>query len=336
MREVTRIAVLGGGNGISAVLNGLARRATGDRRLDIVAVVATADDGGSSGRLRQERGGIPPGDLRTCLLALACENETPLARLLGHRYNGSGALAGHSLGNLILAAVAEQEGSYLRAAELVGGMLGARGRVLPVSVEAVRLEAEAANGSRISGESLIGRSSIALRRVWLEPTDPAATPGVVNAIRTADLVVLGPGSLFTSLLAVLLVPEVGEAVRSCPGHRVLVANLMTQPGETLGMDLSDHLEALDRHAGPGLVQTILAHSAGLSPARVRPYDEQSSRPLVAEYRSPRSERLLTGDLVTASGRIRHDPDTLARRLLELADFVEPRTGASTGSGSAGA
>ena len=336
MRPVRRIAVLGGGTGISAALCGLARVATGDRRLDIVAVVATADDGGSSGRLRRERGGIPPGDLRTCLLALAGGSETPLSRLLSHRYNGTGALAGHSLGNLILAAVAEEEGSYLRAAQLVGEMLGARGRVLPVSVEGIRLEAEVADGSRISGESLIGRSPSAIRRVWLEPADPAPAPGVVDAIRSADLVVLGPGSLFTSLLAVVLVPGVRDAVRACRGHRVLVANLMTQPAETLGMDLCDHMEALDGHVGPGLFQTILAHGPALSPSRVRPYDEQGSRPVVAEYRSSRPERLVTGDLVTRSGMIRHDADALAFRLLDLLDFVAPRTGATGGTVSSGA
>jgi len=317
MRAVTRIAVLGGGTGISAALCGLARRASRRGGLDIAAVVATADDGGSSGRLRQERGGIPPGDLRACLMALSDGNDTPLARLFGHRYNGAGALAGHSLGNLILAAVAEQEGSYPRAVELLAGWLGARGRVLPVSAAGVRLEAEAADGSRISGESRISLSSCAVRRVWLDPSDLEPTPGVLEAIREADLVVLGPGSLFTSLLAVLLVPGVGDAVRACRGQRVLVANLMTQPGETPGMDLCDHMEVLDRHVGGGLVQTLLAHGPALSPERIQPYAEQGAQPIVGAYRDPRPERLETADLVTRSGRIRHDPDALARRLMEI-------------------
>lgn len=326
MDDELRVAVLGGGNGISAVLTGLAREAIRGRPLSITAIVATADDGGSSGRLRQERGGIPPGDLRSCLLALAPESGEPFRRLFAHRYDGQGDLAGHSLGNLILAAMAELEGSYPRAVELAASMLGAQGRVLPVSVEAVRLEAEAGDGSRISGESRIGRSPTAVRRVWIEPADACPTPGVLEAIRDADLVVLGPGSLFTSLLAVTLVPGVREAIRGCAGRRVLVANLMTQPGETLGMDLEDHMTALDRHVGAGLVETVLAHSLALDPERVKPYEAQSSDPIPARFRSERAEQLVVHDLITTRGKIRHDPDLLLRAVLDLAGEASGRLG----------
>lgn len=314
----TRVSILGGGNGISVVLRGLARRAEAGEPLDVRAIVATADDGGSSGRLREERGGVPPGDLRNCLLALAPRTGGRFARLFGHRYDGAGGLAGHSLGNLVLAALAEQEGSWPRAAEIAGEMLGAKGKVLPVTDAGVRLEAEARDGTRISGESRIGRSHCAVHRVWLEPPDAEPSAGVLDAVREADLVVLGPGSLFTSLLAVLLVPGVATAVREGRGRRVLVANLMTQPGETLGMDLTDHLEALDRHAGAGLVQDVLVRAEDVAPERVRPYGEQGSEPLAPVFRAPRIERLLTGSLVTKAGKIRHDPDALVRTLLPLA------------------
>lgn len=334
MHEI-RVAVLGGGNGISAVLSGLARQARKGRPLSIAAIVATADDGGSSGRLRQERGGIPPGDLRNCLLALAPENAEPFQRLFAHRYDGQGDLAGHSLGNLILAAMAELEGSYLSAVELAASMLRAHGRVLPVSVDSVRLEAEAGDGLRISGESRIGRSPSAVRRVWLEPQDARPTAGVLEAIREADLIVLGPGSLFTSLLAVALVPGVREAIHASAGLRVLVANLMTQPGETLGMDLEDHMQALERHVGAGLVEIVLAHEAALDAERVKPYVAQSADPIAALFRSERGERLVLGNLITHAGKIRHDPELLVRALLDLLEEARPegaRSRRSTGSG----
>ncbi len=319
-----RVVVLGGGNGISAVLRGIERRRRSGKPLHVTAIVATADDGGSSGRLRDERGGLPPGDLRNCLLALAPENAAGFARVFAHRYEGSGDLAGHSLGNLILAALAEQENSYLRAVELAAEMLGAGGRVLPVSLQSVRLEAEARDGSRISGESRIGKAHCAVSKVWLDPPHVEPCPGVTEAIRSADLLVLGPGSLFTSLLAVLLIPGVQAAVRASRGRRVLVANLMTQPGETLGMNLTDHLEALDRHVGPELVQDVLADGSGPDPDRVRPYEEQGAEPLSPILTAPRTERLVVRDLVTTSGKIRHDPDSLAEALLELLQEA-PRT-----------
>lgn len=315
-----RIAILGGGSGISAVLRGLARRVDRGEPLELTAIVATADDGGSSGRIREERGGVPPGDLRNCLLALASGTGGRFARLFGHRYDGSGGLAGHSVGNLILAAIAEQERSWPRAAEIAGELLEARGLVIPVTPQGIRLEAEARDGIRISGESRIGRSHCAVHRVWLEPADTTPSPRVLDFVRRADLLVLGPGSLFTSLLAVLLVPGLADAVRGCGGRRVLVANLMTQPGETLGMNLVDHLEALDRHVGAPIVDVVLAHASPVDPERVRPYEAQGSEPLDAEQAAARSELLIRSDLVTAAGKIRHDPDRLAAALIDL---VEP-------------
>lgn len=313
-----RIAVLGGGSGIPNVLSGLARRVGAGAALDVRAIVATMDDGGSSGRLRRERAAIPPGDLRNCLVAL-----TPAGggfrRLFEHRYEGSGDLAGHSVGNLILTALAESEGCWSRAVVAAGTMLGAVGRVYPVSLEPARLEAETGNGERISGESKIGAAPSAIRRVWLDPLDPDPAPGVLETIREADLVVLGPGSLFTSLLPVLLVRGVARAVRESRGRRVLVANLMTQPGETLGMDLASHLEALDRHVGAGLVQDIVVNAAPLDAARLAPYAEQDAAIVGVTGEPSRPERFLRADVVTAEGKIRHDPERLAPVLLALAE-----------------
>ena len=311
-----RIAVLGGGNGISAVLEGFARLVAAGSPLEVTAVVATADDGGSSGRLRRDRGGLPPGDLRTCLLALAGSGDRPFARLFAHRYDGAGELAGHALGNLILAALADMEGGFLHGLAVAEDLLAANGRVLPVTEGEVRLLGRCRDGSHLSGEATIGRAT-SIEKVWLDPKDVAPCPGVLEAIRDADLVVVGPGSLFTSILPVLLVDGVADAVRGARGRRVLVANLMSQPGETLDMHLADHLRALDAHLGAALVQDVLVHEGPLDADRLVPYTLQGARPVEADMDS-RPERIHRAFLVTATGKIRHDGGRASDALLRLA------------------
>lgn len=308
---------MGGGTGIPSVFSGLARRIADGSALGVTAVVTTMDDGGSSGRLRRERTGISPGDLRNCLLAMS-PKRSPFRDLFSHRYAGEGELAGHSVGNLVLAALAEREGCWMKAVAAAAEMLGSVGRVLPVSLESTRLEAETGDGRRISGESRVGAADSTIRRVWLEPVPPQPAPGVVQAIREADLVVLGPGSLFTSLLPVLLVKGVADAVRGSRGRRVLVANLMTQPGETLGMDLEAHLDAIDEHVGPGLVQDVVLNATPLSADRLVRYAAQDARVVPHHPAGSRHERFVFADVVTRSGEIRHDPERLAPVLLGLA------------------
>lgn len=312
-----RVVVLGGGNGIPTVLRGLAELARSGRDLDITAIVATADDGGSSGRIRRERGGLPPGDLRNCLLALADDARGVFARLFAHRYDGAGDLAGHSLGNLVLMALSEQEGDYLRALDTAGRLLKARGRVLPATLQGLRLEGETIDGTRISGESRIGVAPAAIHRVWLEPGSPKAAPGVLEALRAADAIVLGPGSLFTSLLPVLLVDGVADAFRRSRALRVLVGNIMTQPGETVAMTMAQHLEALDRHVGPNLVEAVLLNSTSIAPERLTPYALQHAELVSPAGLAARAEKVLVAPLVGDSGKIRHDPARLAGVLMRL-------------------
>jgi uncharacterized cofD-like protein len=312
------VAVLGGGNGIPNVLRGLAALAREGRPIEITAIVATADDGGSSGRIRSQRGGLPPGDLRNCLLALADDADAAFGRLFAHRYEGVGDLAGHSLGNLLIMALAEQEGCYVKAVEAAGRMLRTRGRVLPATAYALRLVGETVAGERISGESRIGAAPAAIRSVWLEPAAPEPADGVLHALATADLVVLGPGSLFTSLLPVMLVRGVADAVRTSPGTKVLVGNLMTQPGETVGMTMADHLDALDRHAGEALVDTLLLNATPIAPRRLRPYADQQAELVSRAGLAARGETVLEAPLVNEAGKIRHDPARLADVLVRLA------------------
>jgi uncharacterized cofD-like protein len=182
----------------------------------------------------------------------------------------------------------------------------------------LRLEGETIAGERISGESRIGAAPAAIHRVWLAPANAAPGEGVLDALANADLVVLGPGSLFTSILPVLLVSGVAEAVRASQGTRVLVGNLMTQPGETVGMTMSEHLAAIDRHAGPGLVDTVLLNATTIAPQRLAPYAEQQAELVSRTGLADRSETILEAPLVNASGKIRHDPARLADVLLRLA------------------
>ena len=312
-----RVVVLGGGNGIPNVLRGLADLVRGGSLLEITAIVATADDGGSSGRIRSQRGGLPPGDLRNCLLALADDTDSTVSRLFAHRYAGAGDLAGHSLGNLLLMALAEQEGCYLRAVEVAGRLLRTRGRVLPASEGGLRLEGETVSGERISGESRIGAAPAAIRRVWLEPVAAEPAEGVIDALGAADLIVLGPGSLFTSILPVLLVRGVADAIRTARGRRVLVGNLMTQPGETIGMTMADHLDAIDRHAGPALVEAVLLNSTAIRPHRLLSYAEKHAELVLSTGLAGRSETIYEAPLVNELGKIRHDPTRLADALIRL-------------------
>jgi len=314
MSRALRIVAMGGGNGLSTVLRGLAQRWRAGATLNITAIVATADNGGSSGRLRRERGGLPPGDLRNCLLALSPEDQS-LARVFAHRYEGDGDLAGHAVGNLMLSALAEQEGCFQLGVDRAASLLQACGRVMPVSLCNVQLRGVTRQGTEIVGEAEIGEAPCAMERVWLEPANPVAGSGVIQALLDADVIVLGPGSLYTSLLPVLLVPGVTDAMRRTGGRRVAIANLMTQPGETLGMGLGEHLAAIDSHVGPGLIQDVLFHEGHLDLRRLAAYREQFAEPVLPEEPEGRPERMIGADLVTAEGKIRHDPEKLCRALL---------------------
>lgn len=313
-RLSSRVVVVGGGSGGPMVLRGLSRRIERGEALEITAIVATADDGGSSGRIRRDRGGLPPGDLRKSLVAMTNGDGNGWAGLFEHRFGGRGEIAGHALGNLMLAALVEREGDWLSAVRKAERMLGTRGTVLPASLVSVRLAGEARDGTRLRGETHIGAAS-ALRRVWLEPPCPPACPGVPEAIAAADLVVIAPGSLFTSLLPVLLVDGVAEAIRTASAPRLLVSNLMTQPGETTGMDLLDHVEAIETHVGSGLFDAIIVHGGALSSGRLAAYAAQGAAPVRIDRAVSRGDRVIVADLVTASGKIRHDPDRLAQLLL---------------------
>jgi uncharacterized cofD-like protein len=302
-----RIVVLGGGHGLSTLLRGLKNHAT-----DLTAIVTVADDGGSSGMLRRELGVLPPGDFRNCLAALA-DSEALMTRLFQYRFGKGSGLSGHSFGNLFITAMAEICGSFERALAESSKVLAVQGRVLPSTLQDVTLVAhlrEAHNGnlSRVEGESRIPHAGGAIERVFLEPEQVAAYPEAVRAILHADLVLAGPGSLYTSVLPNLLVPGIAKAVRASRAVKVYVCNVATQVGETDGYTVSDHMAALEAHLGPGAFPTVLANDN-------LEHELPEGVDMVALDEGP--YHLVATDLLGPDCPWRHDPARLSRAVLDL-------------------
>jgi len=255
-----RVVAIGGGHGLATLLRGLKMYSH-----NITAVVSVADDGGSSGRLRKSMGILPPGDIRNCLAALSGD-EALMAQLFQYRFpDEGGGLEGHSFGNLFISALAEITGSFEEAVAESGRVLAVHGQVLPSTLHDVQLAADVllpntSNEVRVQGESSIPESTGRIRRVWLEPNDPPAFPEAVHAILTADLIVVGPGSLFTSVLPNLLVRDIAAAISASRALKVYVCNVATQPGETDGFSCGDHVRAIEEHSGSGLFDVVVANS----------------------------------------------------------------------------
>ena len=312
-----RIAAIGGGTGLSTMLRGLK-----EWTKNLTAIVTVADDGGGSGMLRHDLGMPPPGDIRNCMQALA-NVEPIMEQLLGYRFP-EGRLAGQAFGNLLLAAL---NGIYDTFDQAVAGMsqvLAISGQVLPVTNEDVALEAEFENGARVLGESQIfrckKRQDCRIRRVRLVPDRPKALPKTLEAIAQADLILLGPGSLYTSIIPNLLVEGVSDAIRSSSALKVYVSNIMTQEGETEGYTLADHLDALMVHGGEGIIDVVLANSRPVDPAVADRYRREDAVPLVLDRERLDKmgveivERPLVSD---TSEYARHCPICLARAIMEL-------------------
>ncbi len=309
-----RVVALGGGTGLPAVLSGLAAHP----EVSLTAVVAMSDDGGSSGRLRRWQGLPPPGDVRNCLVALAGEGQ-PLGRLFQYRFRGSGALRGHALGNLVIAGATERTGDFLAAVEVAGNWLGTRGRVLPCTLEPVQLVAQREGALPVRGQRWLARGRGRVRRVWLDPPGVAPAPGVLRALEAADVIVLGPGSLYSSVLPPLLVEGVAESIQSSRALRVWVGNLVTQRGETEGMDAAAHVRAVVAHAG-AVVDVALLHGDPLPAELEARYARRGVGGLLAHRRSLRAECVVPHfrELLAPGLRARHDPRRLAEAVLELA------------------
>ncbi len=306
-----RIVVIGGGHGQATVLRGLK-----DYTANLTAVVTVADDGGSSGRLRREVGILPPGDFRNCIAALA-NDESLVTRLFQYRFADGNDLRGHSFGNLFITAMAGITGSFESAIQESSQVLAVNGHVLPSTLEAVTLCADIARMDetvvRVYGESEIPAGGGRILRVMLEPSTPSAYPGVIHAVLSADLVVIGPGSLYTSILPNLLVPEIAEALRVTEALKAYVCNITIQPGETDGYTAQAHLDALERHLGPNVIDVVLANTQ--EPAGVSGDDKLQW--VQADIVPNVHLRVRTADLIDATLDGHHDSRKLADALLDL-------------------
>ncbi len=312
-----KIVVIGGGNGLSTLLRGIK-----EYTYRITAVVTVADDGGSSGRLRREMGILPPGDIRNCLAALS-NDEALLTQLFQYRFSdGYSGLEGHSFGNLFISALAEITGSFEEAVAESGRVLAVHGRVLPSTLRDVRLVADVVlphliSEVRVEGESHIPEMAGRVKHVWLEPNNPPAFPQAVREILNADLIIIGPGSLYTSVLPNLLVRDLVEAIRASRALKIYVCNVATEPGETDGFSCGDHLRALEEHIGEGIFDIVVANQK---------CDVAIQEPLewvTVEEGVDERYALYQADLVDKERPWRHDSQKLARVIIDL---LQERTG----------
>jgi uncharacterized cofD-like protein len=321
-----RVVALGGGTGLPTVLRGLRASLFDSRPWDtdrdqtrLTAIATVADDGGSSGLLRAAYELPSPGDIRNCLVALA-GGDPAMTGLFDFRFPRKGDVAGHSLGNLILTALTELEQDFAKAVRRAAEMLAIRGRVLPSTTRNVMLSAELSDGTVIEGESRIAGARSPVRRLRLEPGDATALPEAVDALERADLIVIGPGSLYTSLVAVLLVRGLPEAIARSRARVVLVMNLMTEPGETDGHTGADHVMAIRRHAPTLTIHDVLINTAPLDPAQIERYASLKAVPVPADAQLLRAlgHEVVDGDLLAAGDGVRHDPEKLGRALIARA------------------
>ncbi|MCX8007081.1 MAG: YvcK family protein [Coriobacteriia bacterium] len=306
----TKAVAMGGGTGLPLVLSCLSSAG-----FDVSAVVAMADDGGSSGRLRRDLGVLPPGDVRNCLVALA-EQGNPLAEVFQYRFPAGEGLAGHAVGNLVLAALQDLRGDFARAVQDAARMLGARGRVLPCTLADTTLHAETESGRAIVGQARIAHSEERVRRVFLDPQDAPAYFPALEAIRHADFVVIGPGSLFTSVVPNLLVAGMTQALNESRGRVVYVCNVANQRGETHGMDAYDHVQALRAH-GLDRLDVVVVHDteASAPAAGIEPVEAGSA---VRSRIAAEGIEGVAADVVDASNPRHHDPALLCAALRRLA------------------
>ena len=309
-----KIVAIGGGTGLSTLLRGLKRRTT-----NLTAVVTVSDDGGSSGRLQKELGVLPPGDVRNCLVALA-DDEALVTDLFRYRFEEGAGLTGHSFGNLFLAAMSGITGNFDAAIKESSRVLNIVGRVLPTTLSVVQLCAEIDDGTIVAGESNIPKARRPIRRVFFEPATAAPLDEVIEAIRTADAIVLGPGSLFTSILPNFLVERITSEVAHSNAVKIYVCNVMTQPGETDRMTAADHVEALFRNAGARVCDYVIVNDE--PPHKLlTTYAEERQEPVFPDVERIRELGLtpIRAQMISENLTVRHDPEKLADQVVEVID-----------------
>lgn len=310
-----RIVAMGGGTGLSTLLRGLKHHSS-----NITAVVTVTDDGGSSGRLIQDKGMIPPGDIRNCLVALS-DAEKAMTDLFQHRFRGdSGSLSGHAIGNLLIAAMVDQaNGDFEKAVQTASDVLAIRGRVVPATLDHVRLRALFEDGTEACGETKIVETNKRIRKIFLDPENCRAHKGAIEAIRTADLVCIGPGSVYTSVIPNLLVPGIAEALKETKAPKVYICNVMTQPGESDGFTAADHVRAILNCAEARVFDYVLINTGTPSEQALDKYRASGSELVEPDADRIRQMglRVLRADITSETDVVRHDPMKVVARLLAL-------------------
>ena len=308
-----KIVVIGGGTGVFTVLSGLRKYP-----VDLTAIISMADDGGSTGVLREEFGILPPGDVRRALVALAGADDRMLSDLFNYRFE-QGKLGGHSFGNLMLTALERITGSFEEALEEAGRILNVQGQVIPVTLDNMRLSAELENGQIIKGEVNIDIPKhdprLKIKKVFLD-SRARANKRAIEAIISADLVILGPGDLFTSIVPNLLVEGIPGAIKKSKAEKVFVVNTMTKPGETFEFTASDFLTTLEKYLGRGVLDYVVVNNKKPASVRLKEYEAEGKK-MVEAGNLPRKPTPILGDLIRTSGFVRHDPEKLAKVLVSL-------------------
>jgi len=326
-----RVVSIGGGTGLSTLLSGLKRYARGMQadtddacgQLEITAVVTVSDDGGSSGRLRRDFDILPPGDIRNCMTALS-EDEDLLSHLFRYRFENGRGLKGHSFGNLFLTAMHQITGDFAQAVKLSSEILAIRGRIFPATSANVVLEAVLSDGSIVQGETKISRSRSPIERVRLRPNNSKPLPETIEAIREADLITLGPGSLYTSVIPNRLVSGLAREIHRSPAYKVYFSNLMWQPGETIDLAASQHVEAIHHHAKCKLINCVVLNTAPIPQGLQKRYARAHVQPVLNDFSrlTKMGVKVVTADLIqepnAAHAKIRHDPKALAEIVIDLA------------------
>jgi uncharacterized cofD-like protein len=307
-----RVVVIGGGTGLSVLLRGLKKQP-----IDITAIVTVADDGGSSGRLRTELHMPPPGDIRNVLISLA-DTEPLLESLLQHRFVNGNGLAGHSIGNLLIAALTEISGDFVTAIEQLSKVLAVRGRVLPAANHSVVLHAEMHDGTIVSGESIIPKAGKRIKRVFIDE-GVQSLPEAVEALLEADAILIGPGSLYTSVLPNLLVPGIVEAIRQSQAVKAYICNVMTQPGETDGYTVEDHIQAIHDHVGNSLFQYIIVNNGEICEEVRALYAAKGSEPVTysEEKLTAKGYRVIADNLLIFDKFLRHNAVKLSQIIMDV-------------------
>ncbi|MBN2453357.1 MAG: YvcK family protein [Candidatus Omnitrophica bacterium] len=308
-----RIVVIGGGTGLSTMLHGLKEYTS-----NITAIVTVADDGGSSGRLRKDFDMLPPGDIRNCLVALA-DAEPLMGKLFQFRFEEGGDLKGHSFGNLFIAAMTRVAGNFDTAIKESSKVLAIRGRVVPATLDKAALVAEHIDGTETVGESNIPNAASPIRRITLRPAECTATNEAIDAIRKADAVVLGPGSLYTSIMPNLLVGTMAKELLASKAVKVYVCNVMTQKGETGGYKASDHVRAIINHTASGIINYCIVNTARIHKDMLKKYEGEDSYPVAADIENLKKLKIkvIEAHIVSTKDYVRHDSVTLAKIIVDL-------------------